>query len=71
MPLEQARKHYNELDEILHDIEKALSPEFAKTSLVAVTRLAGEFRAALDPKILQMSSKRLVIDGKNFFGTVV
>jgi hypothetical protein len=66
MPLEQAQKHYNDLGEILHDIEKALSPEFAKTSLAAVTRLAGKFRAALDPKILQTSSKRLVIDGEDF-----
>jgi hypothetical protein len=67
MPLEQAQKHYNELGEILHDIEKALSPEFAKTSLSAVTMLAGKFRAALDPKLFQTSSKRLVIDGVNFF----
>lgn len=67
MPLEQAQKHYRELDEILHDIEKSLSPDLVKKSLSAVARLADQFRAALDPKILQTSSKRLIIDGKDFF----
>lgn len=66
MPLELARKHYHELGEILHDIEKLLSPELVTKSLSAVTKLAMDFRAALDPKMLQASSKRLIIDGQDF-----
>jgi hypothetical protein len=66
MPLEQAQKHYHELGEILHDIEKSLSPELVKKSLEAVTKLAVAFRAAVNPKISQTSSKRLIIDGKDF-----
>jgi hypothetical protein len=67
MPLEQAQKHYRELGEILHDIEKSLSHELVQNSLAAVTRLATEFRATLDPKIFQTGSKRLIIDGKDYF----
>lgn len=67
IPLEQAQKHYHELGEILHDIEKALSPELVKKSFEAVVRLAVEFRAAVNPKIMQTSSKRLIIDGEDFY----
>lgn len=65
MPLELAQKHYRELGEILHDIEKSLTPEMAQKSLTAVINLSASLRATLDPKLFQSSSKRLVIDGKD------
>jgi hypothetical protein len=63
MPLEEARKHYEELGELLHDIEKSLTPDFAQRSLEAVEGLAQLLRSKLKPAAFQSSSKRLVIDG--------
>lgn len=67
MPLAEAQKHYHELGEILHDIEKSLTPEMAQKSLNAVITLAKKLRATVSPEILQSSSKRIVIDGQDFF----
>lgn len=65
MPLELAQKHYEEIGEILHDIEKSLTPEFAKKSLEAVLSLEKTLRAAIQPDLFETSSKRLVIDGED------
>jgi hypothetical protein len=67
MPLAEARKLYQQAGELLHDIEKSLSPEMAQASLTAVTALAGLLRGTLDPSVYQSSSKRLVIDGVDYF----
>lgn len=61
MPLELAQKHYKELGEILHDIEKSLTPEMAQKSLKAVLSLANTLRATIKPTLFETSSKRLVI----------
>lgn len=66
MPLEEARKHYEKLGDLLHDIEKSLSPEMAQKSLQAVISLERTLRATLKPGLFQSSSKRLVIDGEDF-----
>ncbi|MBW8458139.1 MAG: hypothetical protein K0M58_06835 [Thiobacillus sp.] len=67
MPLEEAREHYKQLGEPLHDIEKSLSPEMAQKSLKAVLSLAEMLRATLKPEVFESSSKRLVIDGVDYF----
>jgi hypothetical protein len=66
MPLTAAQKHYQEVGEPLHDIEKALTPEMARTSLAAVTALASTLLAAIEPRLRGGSSKRLIIDGQDF-----
>lgn len=66
MPLTAAQKHYREVGEPLHDIEKALAPEMAKKSLAAVSALAVTFLAAIEPRLVSSSCKRLVIDGQDF-----
>lgn len=63
MPLEEARKHYEQLGELLHDIEKSLTPDFAQRSLKAVEALTQLLRSKLKSAAFQSSSKRLVIDG--------
>lgn len=65
MPLVEAQKHYHELGEILHDVEKSLTPEMAQKSLLAVVNLAKTLRATVDPKVFQSSSKRIVIGGQD------
>ena len=70
MPLRDAQAHYHALGEILHDVEKSLTPELAQRSLAAVLSLAGTLRSKLDPGIYQSSSKRLVIDGEDIQGVV-
>jgi len=63
MPLNEAQKHYDELGELLHEIEKALTPEFALRSLEAVRNLERLLIGPLDPaKRMQGSSKRLVFN---------
>lgn len=66
MPLTAAQKHYREVGEPLHDIEKALAPEMARKSLTAVTALAVTLQAAIEPRLRGGSSKRLIIDGQDF-----
>jgi len=65
MPLEQAQEHYRQLGEVLHDIEKALTPEMAQKSLRAVLKLAETLRATIKPELYESSSKRLIIDGED------
>jgi hypothetical protein len=65
MSLTAAQKHYREVGEPLHDIEKALTPEMAKKSLTAVSALAVSFHTAMQPRLLGGSSKRLIIDGRD------
>jgi hypothetical protein len=67
MPIEEARRHYHEVGEVLHDIEKSLSPDIARKSLDAVVDLAQMLRATLKHEVFQSSSKRLVIDGVDVF----
>ena len=67
MPLEEARKHYDQLGDLLHDIEKSLSPEMAQKSLKAVLSLAEMLEAKLKPEVFPSSSKRLIIDGVDYF----
>ena len=66
MPLQAAREHYGRLGEILHDIEKSLTPELAHRSLKAVLTLTTTLRAAVKPAVYPSSSKRLVIDREDF-----
>ncbi|HZV98468.1 MAG TPA: hypothetical protein VFF74_05720 [Methylophilaceae bacterium] len=66
MPLAEAQKHYQELGDILHEIEKSMTPEMAQKSLRAVVNLAQTLRATVSPKIFQSSSKRIVIDSQDF-----
>lgn len=61
MPLKDAQRHYRELGDVLHDIEKSLTPEMAYQTLNAVLNLEQMLRATLSPEIVQSSSKRLVI----------
>ena len=61
MPLKEAQSHYRELGDVLHDIEKSLTPEMAYKALNAVINLEQMLRATLSPEIVQSSSKRLVI----------
>lgn len=67
MPLEEARKHYEMLGEVIHDIKQSLSPEMAQKSLEAVVSLERKLRASLKPGLFQSSSKRLIIDGEDFY----
>lgn len=67
MPLEEAREHYDQLSELLHDIEKSLSPETAQKWLQAVFALATMLRATLPPEVMQSSGKRLVLAGHDPF----
>ena len=69
MPLTAAQKHYQEVGEPLHEIEKALTPEMAKKSLIAVAALAEDFQNAIEPRLLARSSKLLIIDGQDFNNT--
>jgi hypothetical protein len=69
MPLAVAQKHYLEVGEPLHDIEKALSPEIALKSLAAVIALASLLQAATEPRLSGGSSKRLIIDGQDYLNT--
>lgn len=62
MPLHDAQAHYQALGEILHDVEKSLTPDLAHRSLAAVRSLASMLRSKLDPSVYQSSSKRLVIE---------
>lgn len=66
MPLEDAQKLYHQQGELLHDIEKALTPEMAQSFLVAVNNLESLLRKSLGPSIFQSSGKRLIIDGVDF-----
>lgn len=65
MPLAEAQKHYHELGEMLHEIEKSLSPEMAQKSLNAVITLIQTLQATISPELFEFSSKRLVIDGQD------
>ena len=67
MPLAEAQKHYHELGEVLHNIEKSLTPELAQKSLSAVLSLVRTLRATVSPKVVLSSSKRLIIDGQDSF----
>jgi len=63
MPLDAAQKHYEEQGALLHDIEKALTPEFALRSLESVRSLEHLLIGSLDPtKRMQGSTKNLVIN---------
>ena len=67
MPLEQAQKHYREIGDPLHDIEKSLNPKFVKQSLKAVLRLTDIFELLIPDEIKYcMSTKKLVINGNDF-----
>lgn len=62
MAIEQARDHYNKLGELLSDIETALTPDLAQRWLKAVLELTNLLSSAVDPKLYESSSKRLLID---------
>jgi hypothetical protein len=62
MPLEEAQKHYRELGVLLHDIEKALTPEIAHRSLKAVRQLEELLMGSLgENERMQISSTELII----------
>ena len=64
MPLEEARAIYQQ-GEILHDLEKALSPELVKRSFSAVNDFELLVKRALGEKLPYESSEwRLVINGE-------
>ena len=65
MPLSEAQKHYHDLGDLLHDMEKSLTPGFAVRSLEAVRELEKLLigAVALEER-LQFSTKKLVIIDK-------
>lgn len=67
MPLEEAKKHYEEIGDPLHDIEKGLNPKLVKQSLKSVLGLTKIFVPLLPDEIRYcMSTKKLVINGEDF-----
>lgn len=66
MPLAEAQKHYREIGEPLHEIERDISPENCKKWLKSVMAIRRQLEEHTDPSLwLIGSSKQLVINERD------